>query len=272
MELSDILDIGINPEEERHGFGQKMNILVIGLGTVGSELAEYDSFAGISHDDYDASALLGVDVVVNAAGVAGYSVCERAGFDEVMRGNVGFPLEVQADCILAKVPLVQLSTAGVYRTQVCENRDDVCASENFPVYPHNLSCASEILKCTHLMERKDEGAGTYILRMPWFVSDKKMEMLVKTFSYVQRTWTSILEPIDLAKTIKRIGLSTFEPGIYNIGSKTVYFPDFVRVYTDRKIPVRSGFRQNMTSAIPLDVSKAVRERLLRDDFNDGQRI
>lgn len=245
----------------------KLKVLVIGRGTVGSALAEFQGVTAISHKSLGPDSLDDFDILVNCAGIGGYGRCKAAGHSEVMTANVQLALDLQNYCLSRGVPFVQLSTMGVYAKQVkpllvysMDGKPDFI-TEDCRVYPHNLYCSSKIIAEQLLAEKIVDGRGTYILRMGWLVGTDSFRQRARQFGSVQNTYCGITYPETLIKVLHNIVRksedSFFKVGIYNLQSKTVWFPLYVKEILGYGLPCRDDYPKDMTSAVPLDTTKIV---------------
>ena len=204
-------------------------------------------YVGVSHED---AIPLNVDALVNCAGLAGQGKCKDAQYTEVIRANVRLPLRLANTASIRKIPLIQLSTSGVYRKQTSVSENDVCA-EDSPVFPRNEYTASKILMETLIQQRFPL---SYVFRIPFFADRESLISRVANWSEVQNTYCSLVDVGALDYAIKNC--MSAEPGIYNIASRVVYFPDFVDDLVGGPIMRRSEVLTDMTSSVVLDTSKA----------------
>lgn len=232
-----------------------MKILVVGLGVIGSELASFDDFDGIHHTELGSVDLADYDMVINCAAIAGASKCKDAGYDAVMEANVDFPRRLYSVCKGHGKPMVHLSTSGIYFDQVAGG--DERYWEGSPIQPHNLYCASKIVSESVLMSRASRHAPVFIFRLPWFVHPQRFKDRLKTWSYVQGTYTSIVTGETLSQACIKIARTKpfWASGIYNVATETVWFPDFFIKMTGETRPVRVDYEEDMTSAVPLDTRR-----------------
>ena len=189
-------------------------------------------------------------MIVNCAGLAGQGKCKDAQYTEVIRANVRLPLRLASTASFRKIPLIQLSTSGVYRKQTSVSENDVCA-EDSPVFPRNEYTASKILMETLIRQRFPL---SYVFRIPFFADRESLISRVANWSEVQQTYCSLVDVETLDYAIKNC--MSAEPGIYNIASRVVYFPDFVDDLVGGPIMRRSEVLTDMTSSVVLDTSKA----------------
>ena len=248
-----------------------MRIAVVGLGTVGSVLQDYDGFYGVRHQEIEDcyvdfsenpyADFRETDAIVNCAGIAGAGKCSKAEIADIMEANVMFPQKLQRICKESNTLYIHISTAGVYQKQA-QYTDNFGwgAPETYPTYPHNLSVASEILGENHLFN--DLQVPIYILRLSWFLNEEKFYERAKYMTDVQQIWTSITHPDTLVDAIRNVVEKRPDPGIYNINSETVWLPDFMRQSTKKPFMEKKDHPKDMTSTVPTSTRKAIEAGLL----------
>ena len=222
------------------------NILVYGAGTVGMPLANHPRFEVVARKDYRPAMLEDASALVNCAGIAGMQACKDAGFDAVMQANVALPIELARQCRIAGIPLIQLSTAGVYRQQTApyETHGEY-AHIGDATYPHNLYCASKLLMEQQLADR------AILIRLPWLWDRERFKRLATNWAYIQDTWASYFH-IDGLQTAVLFAVDRKHPfGLYQVSSGVCYFPEFVKQLLGRNIDIRQTHAPDMTSAIPI---------------------
>lgn len=220
-------------------------ITVIGGGVIGTALGGYNDVILLRRRLWESltestrkDLLDDTDVLVNAAAIAGAAKCKEAGYAEVLYANV-FKARQYTDIALAhNVPMVLLSTRGLYKQQTMPKRPDGnigALRVGAPVYPHNLYCASKIL-----MEQAVPEARHF--RLPMF--EETLKRKDEQWSWVQDTYTSYITADRLMECLRL--LRNARPGIYQAQSEVVYLPDVFP-----KMTVRHDAPPHMTASVPL---------------------
>ena len=221
-------------------------ITVVGAGIVGTALLTYPHVRLLQSAEWDAfssherSAVLAkTELFVNAVAIAGSPKCEAVGYANVMAVNVAKALAYLKQVAAHDVPVVVLSTTGVYATTTSLTREPAQTIDS-PVYPHNLYCASKLL-----MEQVCQDAR--ILRIPWFFTGDYLQQRAKAWRVVQDTYTSYLESERLYVCLCQ--LADAPPGLYQCHSGIVYLPDMLPA-----LPVRTEVPTGMSAAVPIQES------------------
>ena len=228
---------------------------VVGAGLVGSCFKGLDNFQVVHRNEWK-DKIQSWAGVVNCAGIIGLKQCERVSFDDVLRANVVLPLEMAESALMLNIPFVQFSTAAVYRR---ENLTD-SVTEDMPLYPYHTYGASKILMESLLPSK------TFIFRIPMVSTfsgaENDFEEKIKRWIQVEDANISMVYRQTLIEAVSNALKGDIPQGIYNVASKSVYLPSYVRERCGRAVEMVSADKLNRPPAITLEVSKAKAYKLL----------
>lgn len=231
-------------------------IIVVGAGQIGTALGAFEDVTLFSRQKWEemtegtrAFMLKDASVFVNCVAITGDTKCRQAGYDTVMSVNVDKAVKYAQQVSAEGVPVVMLSTRGVYARQSMPKQGDFPTVVGMrhseaavfgtrvgeAVYPHNLYCASKLL-----MEQAIPSARHLRIPIFWETLLSRREQ----WRVVQDTYTSYLKADRLHECLHL--LSGASPGIYQCQSRIIYLPDMFP-----NLPIRKEVPSGMTASVPL---------------------
>ena len=245
-----------------------MKLLCIGRGFIGKALAKRENVDVIAHQAFlrEYSAISGYDAFINTSGIVGDFKCQHTPYDEVHDANTLLPRRFSMLARHRRAKFFQLSSTGMYIPQACPiyegyRRPD----ESSKIKSYNRYVASKV----HAEELLMAAGNAFILRTP--LIEDELSKRSEKWEFVQDTYLSLVDMDFIYDVICRIVKKSVPYGIYNISQKTVYLPDHIYDLTGRKLPLRSKVPETMTSAVPVDITKAVRADIIGPEVFQARR-
>jgi len=237
-------------------------ILIIGRGLIGTEIAStMKEHILVPHaHEWKWRKLIAsnsMQLVVNAAGLAGDKRCKDAGWDAVKKANVDLTLDIVKTCMNHQTKCLLFSTGGVYAKPHSTPK-----SEDAERYAPNDYIRSKIE-----MEDALEGLDVTIFRIPAFFGSgvHPFELInrIRNWKYVQDSYFHILYTQTLCRAIAHVANHKVN-GIFNIADyEFQHLPSFVEDHY-QKLPVWKvdEIPESSTQTHLLDITKARRAGLL----------
>ena len=225
---------------------------VVGAGLVGSCFKELDEFEVVHHNEWK-DHIWNWRGVVNAAGIIGIGPCQEASLDELIKANVKLAVDMCGYAANLHIPFLTFSTTAVYRRPI-DLKERV--REEAPLYPYNAYGASKIL-----MEASLPKDRCFIFRLPRVDtgtdSEKDFAQKIKGWKVVEAVYLSFVFRDTIIESVRNaMNHQTRFYGIYNIGSKDVFLPDYIRGKYGWRGEIVDAHSLNLSPAVMTDTTKA----------------
>ena len=231
---------------------------IVGAGLVGSCFKGLDDFEVVHHGEWK-DAVWNWRGIVNAAGIIGIGPCQEASHDELIRANVKLAVDMEGYAAKIGIPFLTFSTTAVYRRP--GDLEERCR-EDAPLYPYNAYGASKIL-----MEASLPKDACFIFRLPRVDtetdSEKDFGPKLKNWKVVEHVYQSFVYRDEIIDSVRNaMNNQTHFYGIYNIASKDVYLPEYVKRKYGWKGEVVPAHSLALSPAVMVDTTKAKEVGLL----------